>query len=80
MHFLVLGINKHLSMLLLREKVSKDLKLKVPTKCIWRYLKTKWDIDAAVYIHIDNIIFVCISLCESLIIRYISGPYRTCKF
>jgi len=34
-------------MLLLREKVSQELKLNIPTKCIWSYLKTKWNIDAA---------------------------------
>lgn len=42
------GINKHLSMLLLREKISEDLKVNIPTKCIWKYLESKWDINAAV--------------------------------
>lgn len=41
------GINKHLSMLLLKEKIYKELKINVPTKILWDYVKTKWDIRAA---------------------------------
>jgi len=46
--YLVSGINKHLSILLLKEKISKELKLNIPIKVLWNYLSAKWDIRAAV--------------------------------
>lgn len=48
MVYLISGINKHLNMLLIREKLSEELKLNIPTKCIWNYLDSKWNIEAAV--------------------------------
>ncbi|XP_060873763.1 MRG/MORF4L-binding protein-like [Metopolophium dirhodum] len=41
------GINKHLSMLLLKKKMYKELKLNIPIKVLWNYMSTKWDIRAA---------------------------------
>ncbi|XP_050527310.1 muscle M-line assembly protein unc-89-like [Daktulosphaira vitifoliae] len=41
------GINKHLSMCLIREKLSKELKLNIPSQCIWKYLWSRWNMDAA---------------------------------
>ncbi|XP_016662292.1 uncharacterized protein LOC100160059 [Acyrthosiphon pisum] len=41
------GINKHLSIILLKEKISKELKLNIPVKVLWNYLSAKWDIRAA---------------------------------
>ncbi|KAL4105232.1 hypothetical protein QTP88_020493 [Uroleucon formosanum] len=41
------GINKHLSVLLLKEKISKELKLNIPISILWNYLSDKWDIRAA---------------------------------
>lgn len=35
-------------MLLLKEKISKELKLNIPIKVLWNYLSSKWDIRAAV--------------------------------
>ncbi|CAI6357503.1 unnamed protein product [Macrosiphum euphorbiae] len=41
------GINKHLSILLLKEKISKELELNIPIKVLWNYMSSKWDIRAA---------------------------------
>lgn len=35
-------------MLLIRDKISKELKVNIPSKCIWQYLDSKWDLEAAV--------------------------------
>ncbi|XP_029345721.1 MRG/MORF4L-binding protein-like [Acyrthosiphon pisum] len=41
------GINKHLTMLLLKEKMHKQLKLNIPIKVLWDYVSAKWDIRFA---------------------------------
>ncbi|XP_050439349.1 uncharacterized protein LOC126844906 [Adelges cooleyi] len=41
------GINKHLSMMFIREKISKELKLNIPSESIWKYLHSKWDMQEA---------------------------------
>jgi len=46
--YLVSGINKHLSMILLKEKMEKELKLNIPIEVLWNYVSAKWDIRAAV--------------------------------
>lgn len=46
--FFFLGINKHLNILLLQEKMNHELKRHIPTKSIWKYLESKWNIQAAV--------------------------------
>lgn len=45
---LISGANKHLNMMLLREMLSKEHNLNIPTKCIWYFLDSYWDIEAAV--------------------------------
>lgn len=46
-HF-ILGINKHLNMLMISEAVSKDLKLNISSRRLWNYVTTKWDMSAIV--------------------------------
>jgi len=50
--YLVSGINKHLSILLLKEKISKELQVNIPIKVLWNYVTSKWDIRAAVNINL----------------------------
>ncbi|XP_060873268.1 uncharacterized protein LOC132947088 [Metopolophium dirhodum] len=49
------GINKHLSILLLKEKITKELQVNIPIKVLWNYVTAKWDIRAADII--ENISF-----------------------
>uniref|UniRef100_A0A2S2NFS2 MRG-binding protein n=1 Tax=Schizaphis graminum TaxID=13262 RepID=A0A2S2NFS2_SCHGA len=41
------GINKHLSIFLLKEKLKKQFDIDLPNEVIWDYLETKWDLKAA---------------------------------
>jgi len=41
------GINKHLSIFLLKEKLKKQFDIDLPNEVIWDYLATKWDLKAA---------------------------------
>lgn len=35
-------------MLILKERMSKELKIDIPIDAIWNYVSSKWDIRAAV--------------------------------
>ena len=52
--YLVSGINKHLSIILLKEKMSKELQVNVPIKVLWNYLSAKWNIKVAVNKNLIN--------------------------
>jgi len=45
---LVSGINKHLNILLIKERMIKQFNIDAPVKIIWSYISTKWNIRAAV--------------------------------
>ncbi|XP_050523016.1 uncharacterized protein LOC126895321 [Daktulosphaira vitifoliae] len=49
------GIHKHLSMLLIRENVSKSLKTNIPSEAIWNFLHSHWKMDIADEIENINI-------------------------
>jgi hypothetical protein len=46
-HLKPCGINKHLSIFLLKEKLKKKYNIDLPNGVIWDYLATKWDLNAA---------------------------------
>jgi hypothetical protein len=41
-------MNKHLNVLLIRERMVEELNCYVSTLYIWQYLNIKWDIEVAV--------------------------------
>ncbi|XP_022174065.1 uncharacterized protein LOC111036367 [Myzus persicae] len=48
------GINKHLNLLVLKERINKQLKIDIPINVLWSYISSKWDIRAADIIEAEN--------------------------